>query len=128
MLRAAIGEQIFLVEIGLSATQISANLSDRGHQLLGVIDFPRPDPARRIFPHLLLLDDGRGLNLGRVARVSRNRPFAPEEGDLLFQERFLLDHMLFRESCFTHERIAANSKRLLAELLGREESPRLGKE
>lgn len=125
-LRGAVGERIFLVEVELSAIQASAVLSDHGRELLAVIDFPRPDPGRRIFPHLLLLDDGRGLNLGRIARVSRNTPFAPEPHDLLFQERFLLDRMLFAESRLTRERIAENSKRLLAELLGRPVPPRLG--
>jgi len=50
-LRAAIGERIYLAELRDTEVQ------------LGVIDFPRPDPARGLAPHLILLDDGRGLNL-----------------------------------------------------------------
>ncbi|MFP4063424.1 MAG: hypothetical protein ACLFS2_11600, partial [Halochromatium sp.] len=66
-LRAAIGERIYLAELRETDVQLGVQLTDRAYELLDVIDFPRPDPARGLTPHLILLDDGRGLNLGRIA-------------------------------------------------------------
>ena len=55
------------------------------------MDFPRPDPVRGLAPHLILLDDGRGVNLGRIlgqpvpgteTRLEGPRqPLGQEDGD-----------------------------------------------
>jgi hypothetical protein len=73
-LRCALGETIYLAELEPGATQLGIRLADRPYVLLGVIDFPRPDPTKGLAPHLILLDDGRGVNLGRIARIARRRP------------------------------------------------------
>ncbi|MCF7980188.1 MAG: hypothetical protein K9L82_19690, partial [Chromatiaceae bacterium] len=85
-LRAAVGEQIYLAELRDTEVQLSVQLTDRAYELLGVIDFPRPDPARGLAPHLILLDDGRGVNWGRSARTSRH-PFQPDDDQLLYHDR-----------------------------------------
>jgi hypothetical protein len=120
-LRRAVGQRIFLVEMEIGAIQLSAHLSDRAYELLGVVDFPRPDPVKRAYPHIILLDDGRGVNLGRVARISLNTPFAPPAEDVLFAERLFLERMLFAPQRFSQARIAAQSRRLLGEFLGKTE-------
>ena len=126
-LRAAIGQRIYLVEVRLNDIQAAVSLSDKAHELLAVVDFPKPDPKRRLFPHLIVLDDGRGVNLGHLARISLNTPFAPAETDLLYQEQALLQDYLFAPSRFNKEWIAAASKRMLGEVLGKpeEELPKL---
>ncbi|MBU0500842.1 MAG: hypothetical protein KJ558_05615 [Gammaproteobacteria bacterium] len=118
-LKGAIGQRIYLVEIKPGDINLGVRLSDTSYELLGVLDFPRPDPLKGLAPHLLLLDDGRGLNLGRVIRVSINSPFSPPEADILYQESFLMERLLTRESQLTKETIAARSRMLLGRLLGK---------
>ncbi|WPL17427.1 hypothetical protein Thiowin_02438 [Thiorhodovibrio winogradskyi] len=116
-LRAALGETIYLVELIESPVQLGVHLSGQPYELLGVIDFPRPDPARGLAPHLLLLDDGRGVNLGRIARVSR-RPFAPEAADLLYLDRTAEQNLLFAQRRLSPEFLAQRSRAALGECLG----------
>ena len=116
-LRAAVGETIYLVELIESAIQLSVHFSGTPYELLAVIDFPRPDPARGLTPHLLLLDDGRGLNLGRIARVSR-RPFAPQTADLLYLDPAASQNLLFAERRLSPRFLAHQTRIALAEYLG----------
>ncbi|AHF03827.1 hypothetical protein MARPU_08060 [Marichromatium purpuratum 984] len=116
-LRGAIGETVYLVELIEGVGQLGAHLSDRPYELLAVLDFPRPDPARGLTPHLVLLDDGRGLNLGRVARISR-RPFAPSTTDLLYLDTAAERRVLFAERRLSVEFIAERSHQVLGQALG----------
>lgn len=118
-LGGAIGQRIYLVEIKPGDINLGVRLSDTAYELLGVLDFPRPDPLKGLAPHLLLLDDGRGLNLGRVIRVTLNSPFSPPASDILYQESFLMERLLTRESQLTKESIAARSKAILGRMLGK---------
>jgi hypothetical protein len=99
-LRSAVGARIFLVEIHATEINVGACLSDTDYELLGIVEFPRPDPARGLTPHLVLLDDGRGVNLGRIARISVGRPFSPAPGDILYQAPSLLRNLLFQLMVF----------------------------
>ena len=116
-LRAAVGRQVYLVELSVGGGEIGATLTGTPLELLAVLDFPRPDPARGLYPHLVLLDDGRGVNLGRVARISVNRPFAPGPEDILFQPGEAAA-FLFRERRLSPAFIAERSRALLGRLLG----------
>ena len=116
-LRAAVGERVYLIELVESAIQIGVHLSGTSFELLGVIDFPRPDPVRGLAPHLLLLDDGRGLNLGRIARVSR-RPFAPAPADLLYLDQAAHQSLLFAERRLSRDFLAQRTRVALGECLG----------
>jgi len=117
-LRAAIGETVFVAELEVTDVQLGARLTDRPYLLLDVVDFPRPDPARGLAPHLVLLDDGRGVNLGRIARITRSRPFSPAPDDVLYQDQTVLQELLFNERRLSPAYIAHQSQRLLGELLG----------
>ncbi|WP_200254328.1 hypothetical protein, partial [Thiococcus pfennigii] len=126
-LRAAVGETIYLVELIESAIQLGVHIGATPHELLGVIDFPRPDPSRGLAPHLLLLDDGRGVNLGRIARVSR-RPFDPAPTDLLYLDRAAHEHLLFAQRRLSPAFIAERTRLALGACLGQvasEDAPRL---
>jgi len=117
-LRAAVGETVFIAELELTDVQLSARLTDKPYVLLGIFDFPRPDPARGLAPHLVVLDDGRGVNLGRIARITRSRAFNPAPADVLYRDAPILQGLLFNERRLSREFIAVQSRRLLGELLG----------
>jgi hypothetical protein len=122
-LREAVGDTVYIAELELTDLQLSARLTDKPYVLLGIVDFPRPDPERGLAPHLVLLDDGRGVNLGRIARITRTRPFSPSPADVLYRDAPLLQGLLFNERRLSREFIAVQSRRLLGELLGERTVP-----
>lgn len=117
-LRAAVGETVYLAELDASEVQLGVRLTDKPYVLLGVVDFPRPDPVRGLAPHLVVLDDGRGVNLGRVARISVGRAFGPTPAEVLFQDRETLQTLLFHERRLSKTLVARRSKTLLGQILG----------
>jgi hypothetical protein len=122
-LRAAVGETVYLAEIEPTEVQLGVRLTDTPYVLLGVVDFPRPDPTRGLAPHLILLDDGRGVNLGRIARISRDRPFGPSPEQVLFQDRRSVQAFLTRERQLSTELIAERSRQLLGQFLAERAAP-----
>ncbi|MBA1443701.1 MAG: hypothetical protein M3H12_06330 [Chromatiales bacterium] len=118
-LKNAIGKKVYLVELKPGDINMGIRLSDTPFELLGVVDFPRPDPTKGIAPHLILLDDGRGINLGHIARISLNTPFSPSTANTLYQDRFLMQNLLLRERRLSKASIAAKSKALIGRLLGK---------
>lgn len=127
VLRKAIGEKVYLVELKPDDINLGIHLSDTAFELLAVLDFPRPDPAIGLAPHLVLLDDGRGINLGRVVRISIDTPFDPPADKRLYEDHFLVEKLLRRERQLSHEFTAERSRQLLARVLGKtgEEVPGL---
>ena len=117
-LRTAVGQTIFLAELDATAVQLAVRITDRPYKLLSIMDFPRPDPSTGLAPHMIVLDDGRGVNLGRIARISVNRAFRPDPAEILFQDRAVLQTLLFQDRQLSPQRIAQTSKALLGELLG----------
>jgi len=124
-LRAAVGETIYLAELVESEVQLAVRLTDHPFVLLGIIEFPRPDPERGLAPHLVLLDDGRGVNLGRIARITRGRPFSPAPADLLFLDIEAHQHLLRGERRLSADFIAQRSRAVLGQVLGRRAAPLL---
>ncbi len=118
-LRAAIGEPIYVVELRLDDLHLCAQYSGKAFELLDVIEFPKPDPSQRLFPHMLLLEDGRGINLGRVLRVSRQQAYAPETMNRLFGDEALEKSLLWNERRLSRDSIRVTARRQLGELLGR---------
>lgn len=119
-LRQNLGKPIYIVEIKVTDINIAVTMQGKSMILLDLIAFPAPDPAKRLYPHMLLLNDGRGLNLGRVARITMGRPFDPSPEDILFQEHQLLKSLLFHERRLSNETISRVSKFNLARLLGKQ--------
>lgn len=116
-LRAAVGETIYLAELRDTETSLGVRITDRGYTLLGVIDFPRPDPVRGLAPHLVLLDDGRGVNLGRIARIAR-RPFQPAASEVLYLDRDAHGTLLFADRRLSQAFIGERAHAALAQVLG----------
>ena len=120
LLRDNIGKSIYIVEIKLTDINLAVTMQGRATVLLDVIPFPAPDPEQRLYPHMLLLHDGRGLNLGRVARVTTGRAFDPDPEDIIYQEQQLLRNLLFHERRLSDESVSRVSRNNLARLLGRQ--------
>lgn len=120
-LKASIDNKVFLVELRPTNSTIAIRHTDQAYQLLAVIDFPKPEPEKGLFPHCILLDDGRGVNLGRIARISLSRPFDPSKEQIIFEENDYLNKLTSPEHRATKESIAATSKFLLGAILGKEQ-------
>jgi hypothetical protein len=122
-LRRRIGQPVYIAEINFDGLSMSAVFHSEPRVLLAIADFPRPDPARGLYPHMLVLDDGRGINLGRIARVSTRRAFDPEKTDVLYDDRSLQQKLLYGARRLSPRRIARIARRQLRALLG----PRIGR-
>ena len=118
-LREAVGREVFIVELVPSGMELAVSMLGQPVVLLDVLPFPQPDPARGLAPHLLLFDDGRGVNLGRIARVSVERPFSPAQEQILYRDHDACDGLLFAERRLSKRYIAERSRVLLARLLGK---------
>lgn len=116
-LRSAIGSLVYIVEGRFDPPTPSVIANGQCYELLDLIDFKRPDPARRIYPHVLLLDDGRGLNLGRVLRVSKERAYSPTPEQCLFEDKKLAQLLLFPKRRLNRQYIRDVSHAQLVELL-----------
>lgn len=123
-LRGAIGQAVYLVELHPSAQCMGISMTGTAYVLLDVLPFPRPDPTRGLAPHLLLLDDGRGINLGRIVRVSY-RPFAPEAADIVYLDVKAAEAFMFAPRRLSKELIAECSRQALAMILGKPLPPLL---
>ena len=120
-LRAAVGGTIYLIELEPTEVQLGIRQTGQPHVLLNVLEFPRPDPALGLAPHYILLDDGRGLNLGRIARISVERAFSPAIDQILYQDHQATQGLLFAERRLSASFIAERSRQLLGQVLGKEE-------
>lgn len=118
-LKQAIGSPVFLAEINMTAVNLGVKLSDTPLVLLAIVDFPRPDPYKQLCPHLLIFDDGRGINLGHIARIS-TQAFNPQPQDLLYENRSFNQEVLFAPRTLSRASIRATSTALLAEIFGDE--------
>lgn len=125
-LREMISQPVYLVRINLSDVSLTATLENKPVTLLDVVDFPVPDPARRLYPHLLILSDGRGVNLGHVVRLSHQQAFNPGADQIVFQQQALVERLLFQERRLSSQSIRHTSRVQLARILGKAELRRLG--
>lgn len=116
-LKQAIGSPVFIAEINITAINLGVKLSDTPLTLLAIVDFPKPDPQKQLYPHLLIFEDGRGINLGHLARISL-RAFNPAPDDLLYVNHPFNQEVLFAPRSLSRESIRATSTALLAEIFG----------
>jgi hypothetical protein len=116
-LKQAIGSPVFIAEINITAINLGVKLSDTPLTLLAIVDFPKPDPQKQLYPHLLIFEDGRGINLGHLARISL-RAFNPAPDDLLYVNHPFNQEVLFAPRTLSRESIRATSTALLAEIFG----------
>jgi hypothetical protein len=124
-LRSAVGRTVYLVEVAATPIHLGIRQTGQPFLLLEVLEFPRPDPARGLAPHMIVLDDGRGINLGRLLRISLERPFDPKPTQIVYQDQELQRQLLLHERTLSRESIADASHRLLGAILGRTAAPLL---
>jgi hypothetical protein len=117
-LKAAVGQPLYIVEINAGNINAGVKFSDQPLILLAVIDYPEPDPYRQLCPHMLILNDGRGVNLGRIARISINTAFQPQGENLLFSHQEFVQQFLFAPRSLSHQSIKQTSTLLLQQMLG----------
>jgi hypothetical protein len=116
-LRGAVGERIFIAELHDTETQLGVRITDHAYELLAIAEFPQPNPERGLAPHMVILDDGRGLNLGRIARISR-RAFDPAPADILYLDPRVQRSLLFRERRLSSSLLKARCRQSLGQVLG----------
>ncbi|WP_298613069.1 hypothetical protein [uncultured Thiothrix sp.] len=116
-LKNSIGSPVYLAEINITAINLGVKLSSTPLTLLAIVDFPRPDPYKQLCPHMLIFDDGRGINLGHIARISL-RAFNPEPQHVLYSNRSFNQEVLFAPRILSRDSIRATSSSLLAEIFG----------
>ena len=126
-LQRRIGQPIYIVELTFNGLAVGAVFHGEPRVLLDVVAFPRPDPSNHLYPHLLVLDDGRGINLGRVARVTAKRAFAPDNTDVLYGDHALQRKFLYQPRRLTPRHIAWIARQQLRMLLGRPMDKLLGR-
>lgn len=118
-LREEVGREVFVVELVPAGAELGVSMPSRPVVLLDVLAFPRPDPARGLAPHVLLFDDGRGVNLGRIARISVDQPFSPTREQILYRDHDACDGLLFAKRRLSKRYIGERSRVLLGRLLGK---------
>ncbi len=96
-LRDAVGQPVYSVEVTGSEIQMTVPLGNWPAVLLSVIDLLAADPVKRLYPHMVVLDDGRGLNLGWIARITTGQPFDPPS------KSFSSRHACWKTCCSTNE-------------------------
>ncbi len=126
-LQHRIGQPIHIVELTFNGLAVGAVFHGEPRVLLDVVAFPRPDPSNHLYPHMLVLDDGRGINLGRIARVTASRAFAPDKTDVLYGNRALQHRFLYRAQRLTPRHIARIARQQLRVLLSKPMDKRLGR-
>nr|WP_157832875.1 hypothetical protein [Thiolinea disciformis] len=119
-LREAIGQRVFLTEINMTDINAGVQWSDKAYKLLGVVDYPEPDPYRQLYPHLLIIDDGRGINLGHIARISLHQAFLPAPNDIVYENTSFLSDHLYAPRQLSRHLLKETSKALLADMFGPE--------
>ncbi|HPE58761.1 MAG TPA: hypothetical protein PLB10_00370 [Thiolinea sp.] len=119
-LQAVVGQPVFVAEINMTDINAGIKISGTPLILLAIVDFPRPDPYRQLAPHLLIFDDGRGINLGRIARISRESAFDPGTEQILYLNRPFTQAQLFAPRTLSREQLGQTSRALLAEMFGPE--------
>lgn len=117
-LKCMIGKPLYIVEIRSTEINAGVNFPSQPVELLAVIDFPKPDPYKQLCPHMLVLADGRGLNLGRIARISCNSAYSVAAADVLFVNQDFVDNVLFAPRSLSRESVAATTRAVLAQMFG----------
>lgn len=116
-LKQALGSPVYIAEVNITAINLGVKLSDTPLRILSIVDFPEPDPQKHLCPHILILEDGRGLNLGHIARISI-QAFSPSPEQLLYENRHFTHNMLFAPRTLSHESIQATSTAFLVAMFG----------
>jgi len=113
-----VNQAVYIIPLHQSQTSLTFSMSSKPRTLIAIVDYPLPDPENHIYPHMLIFDDGTGLNLGRILRVSINRAFNPDKEDIIYCDNKIQQSLMFAERQLNKESIRLASKYGLGEVLG----------
>lgn len=118
-LKKAIGKKCYVIELRPTETSLSVHYETRARELVAVVDFPKPEPKRGLYPHNIMFDDGSCINLGRIARVSTDSAFTDKTLVALYKDKFLLNKWVFRKRQLSKASIASHSRKFLGQFIGK---------
>lgn len=121
-LRQLIGNKIFLIEAVVTDINAGIHHTGQAYTLLSIIDYPQPDPKTGLLPHNIILDDGRGVNLGRIIQISIESAFTSVEKNIIYKNDTLLNNLLPHYNPLDKKTLTQISKAQLADILGKTES------
>ena len=117
-LHKIVNQAVYIVPLHQSQTSLTFSMSSKPLTLLAIVDYPLTDPENHIYPHMLIFDDGTGLNLGRILQVSINRAFNPDKEDIIYSDNKMQQTLMFGERQLNEESIRLASRYALGEVLG----------
>lgn len=117
-LKKNIGRKIFIMEAKFSGMHITPIQDAQPYELLAIVPFPKADPTQHLLPHLLVLDDGRGINLGRIIRITIESAYTMASEQTLFNNLSLKKMLIHEKRSLSKYSIHNTSKKELANLLG----------
>lgn len=121
-LRHLLGNKIFLIEAVVTEINAGIHHTGQAYTLLSIVDYPQPDPKTGLLPHVIILDDGRGINLGRIIQISIESAFTTADKNIIFKNENLLNKLLSHGNSLDKKSLMNLSKALLADILGKTES------
>jgi len=113
-----LNQSVYIIPLHQSQTSLTFSMSSKPLILIAIVDYPLPDPENHIYPHILVFDDGTGLNLGRILQVSINRPFNPVKEDIIYSDNKMHQTLMFGERRLNEQSIRIASKYGLGDVLG----------
>ena len=117
-LHKIVNQAVYIIPLHQSQTSLTFSISSKPVNLIAIVDYPLPDPENHIYPHMLIFDDGTGLNLGRILQVSINTAFNPDKEDIIYCDNKMQQTLMFSERRLNKESIRLASQYGLAEVLG----------
>lgn len=121
-LKLLIGRKIYLIEAVVTEINAGIHHTGQAYTLLAIVDYPQPDPKTGLLPHNIILDDGRGINLGRIIQISIESAFTSVEKNIIYRNDILLDNLLPHYNPMDKKSLTQISKTLLANILGETKS------
>ena len=108
---------VYIIPLHQNQKSLTFSITGKAIVLVAIIDYPVPDPENHIYPHMLVFNDGTGINLGRILQVSINRPFNPGKEDIIYEDKKMQNSLMYKERQLNEESIHLASRAGLSELL-----------
>lgn len=108
---------VYIIPLHQNQNALTFSITGKAIVLVAIIDYPLPDPENHIYPHMLVFNDGTGINLGRILQVSINRPFNPGKEDIIYKDKKMQNSLMYKERQLNEEFIHLASRVGLSELL-----------
>ncbi len=112
-----LNKPVYIIPLQQNQNSLTFSISGQAIILIAIVDYPSPDPENHFFPHMLVFNDGTGINLGRILRVTINHPFNPDKEDIIYEDKKVQNSLMFRARQLNEESIHLTSRIALSELL-----------